>query len=79
MKVAVENSLSHLTQALQNSGCEVVSIDSAASADCCVVSGQNSNVMGIADTSTKASIINADGLTDDEVVAQVKQRANQVH
>ncbi|WP_248927758.1 YkuS family protein [Paenibacillus hamazuiensis] len=79
MKVAVENSLSHLKEALQNSGCEIVSMDNLANADCCVISGQDKNMMGMAETATKASVINADGLTDDEVVQQVKQRANRVH
>jgi hypothetical protein len=70
-KVAVENGLSNVKAALQNSGFEVVGMDSAGGAACCVVSGQDKNVMGIADTYTQASVINCDGLTEDEVVRQV--------
>jgi hypothetical protein len=79
MKVAVEESLNHLKQMLQNNGCEVVSMNNLSDADCCVISGQNKNFMGIAETATKASIINAEGLTDEEIVEQVKQRVNQTH
>lgn len=71
-KVAVEQGLSDVNQALQNSGFEVVGMESAGSCSCCVISGQDQNVMGIADTYTKASVINSNGLTADEVVQQVQ-------
>jgi Holliday junction resolvase len=72
-KVAVENSLSNVKEALQNSGFEVVGMDSAGNAACCVVSGQDKNFLGIENTYTQASVINADGMTTDEVVRQVSQ------
>lgn len=70
-KVAVENGLSHVKEALQNNGFDVVGMESAGNASCCVISGQDKNVMGIADTYTQASVINCDGLSEDEIVRQV--------
>lgn len=64
--------------ALQSSGHEVVTMDesNAQSCQCCVISGQDKNVMGMADRATQASVINAEGMTADEIVAQVNQRVN---
>lgn len=42
--------------------------------DCCVVTGQDSNMMGIADASIKGSVIAAHGLTTDEICQQVESR-----
>ncbi|KIL35613.1 hypothetical protein SD70_32095 [Gordoniibacillus kamchatkensis] len=72
-KVAVENSLSNVREALQNNGFEVVDMNNAAGCACCVVSGQDENMMGIADTYTQASVINCEGMTADEVVRQVNR------
>ncbi|AAS40442.1 MULTISPECIES: YkuS family protein [Bacillus] len=76
-KIGVENSLTDVQQALQQQGHEVVTINSehdAQGCDCCVVTGQDSNMMGIADTSIKGSVINAHGLTTDEICQQVESR-----
>jgi hypothetical protein len=77
-KIAVEDSLSQVKDELSNRGFQVVTMDSsnAAECDCCVVSGQDSNVMGIAETITKAPVINAQGLSANEIVDQVQQRVN---
>ena len=77
-KVAVENGLNIYKEALQQSGFEVVGMDSAGNASCCVISGQDKNVMGIADTYTQAAVINCEGMTPDEVVRQVSDRVNTV-
>lgn len=71
-KVAVEQGLSDVNQALQSSGFEVVGMDSAGNCSACVISGQDQNMMGVADTYTQAAVINANGLTADEVVRQVQ-------
>ncbi|MGA3882541.1 YkuS family protein, partial [Bacillus pumilus] len=42
--------------------------------DCYVVTGLDSNVLGIADTTTKASVITASGMTADEIGQEVEQR-----
>ncbi|CAG7624435.1 YkuS family protein [Paenibacillus allorhizosphaerae] len=75
-KIAVENSLQDVKNALQQSGHDVIAVDSSniQNCDCCVISGQDKNVMGIAETATKASVINAQGMTADEIVQQVNQR-----
>jgi hypothetical protein len=76
-KVAVEQGLSDVNQALQNNGFEVVGMDAAGSCACCVISGQDMNMMGIADTYTQATVVNANGLTADEVVRQVQNAVQQ--
>ncbi|MCE7794772.1 YkuS family protein [Salipaludibacillus sp. CUR1] len=75
-RVGVEPSLTDVEQALQACGYEVVSLqneEDAAGCDCCVVSGQQQNIMGIQETSTQASVISAQGLTADEVCERVDQ------
>lgn len=75
-RIAVEDSLSQVKEALQNAGHEVVTMNegSAQSCDCCVVTGLDENVMGMADTATQAPVINAAGLSSDEIVQQVNSR-----
>ncbi|MGE7603656.1 YkuS family protein [Peribacillus sp. NPDC097675] len=78
-KIGVEESLTNIQEALREKGFDVVEIKQEADAknlDCCVVTGLESNVMGISDTSIKASIIDADGLTADEVCQQVEDKMN---
>lgn len=78
-KIGVEESLTNIQEALREKGFDVVEIKQEADAknlDCCVVTGLESNVMGISDTSIKASIIDADGLTADEVCQQVENKLN---
>lgn len=77
-KVAVEDSLQSVKSALQNSGHQVVSMSANVdNCGCCVISGQDKNVMGMANAATSASVINADGLTDDEIVRRVDQALKQ--
>ncbi|MFE8694806.1 YkuS family protein [Cytobacillus sp. FJAT-53684] len=76
-KVAVEQSLTNISEALREKGYDVVDLNSAADVEncsACVVSGQDSNVMGMQDALTKASVIEASGLSADEVCQQVEQR-----
>ncbi len=76
-RVAVEQSLTNVSDALRQRGYEVVEMNSAHDAEncsCCVVTGFDSNVMGMQDTSTKAPVIEANGLSADEVCRQVEQR-----
>lgn len=74
-KIAVENSLEDVKNALQQNGHEVVSMDSGnlQNCDCCVISGQDQNMMGMSETATQASVINAQGMTADEIVQRVNQ------
>lgn len=73
-KIAVENGLSDVKNALQSGGHEVVSMDNLENCACCVISGQDKNVMGMGNTATKVSVINAQGLTANEVLEQVNSR-----
>jgi hypothetical protein len=77
-KIAVENSLGNVKDVLQQNGFEVVGLDSNSiqSCDACVISGQDKNVLGITETVTRASVINAEGMTESEVLKQVNQRIN---
>lgn len=73
-RIAVENSLGNIKDALRNSGHEVMDIsDNLDACDCCVISGEDKNMMGMADRATQASVINAQGMTEDEVVQRVSQ------
>ncbi|WP_445490717.1 YkuS family protein [Niallia sp. 03133] len=76
-KVGVEQSLSNITEALKNSGHEVIELKQESDAqgcDCCVISGGDSNVMGMQDTAIKGSVIEASGLSAEEVCSQVDQK-----
>jgi hypothetical protein len=72
-KVAVENQLQDVKEAVQNSGFEVVSMDQASDASCCVITGQDINVMGMSEATTPASVIHADGLSTSDIVDQVNR------
>ncbi|WP_170008253.1 YkuS family protein [Bacillus fonticola] len=76
-KIAVEQSLTDIQQALRAKGYDVVELkqeSDAKDSDCCVISGQDQNVMGMADATTKASVISARGMTADEVCQQVEEK-----
>ncbi|MDC2866054.1 YkuS family protein [Bacillus sp. NPDC077411] len=76
-KIGVENTLTNVQQALQQKGHDVVSLQSESDVqgcDCCVISGQDSNVAGISNAVIKGSVIDARGLTTDEICQQVESR-----
>jgi hypothetical protein len=76
-KVGVEQSLTNVQQALREKGYNVVQLQQESDAngcDCCVVTGLDSNVMGMADTFTKGSVIDANGMSADEVCQEVQNR-----
>lgn len=76
-KVAVEGSLTNVSDALRQKGYDVVDLKTAADAQncaACVVTGIDSNVMGMSDASTQAPVIEANGLTADEVCQRVESR-----
>ena len=75
-KVAVENNLTNVKEVLQDNGFEVVNLegDNVPACDYCVISGQDENMMGMQDRLTEASIINASGLSAEQVLEQVRQR-----
>ncbi|MEI5908960.1 YkuS family protein [Bacillus spongiae] len=76
-KIGVEQSLTNVMDALRQQGHQVVELNQstdAASCDCCVVTGLDSNVMGIQSATTKGSVIEASGLSADEICQQVDSR-----
>lgn len=76
-KIAVEQSLTQVQQALQERGHEVVQLQQeqdAQNCDCCVITGQDANVMGMQDAVTKAPVIDAHGMSADEVCDAVESR-----
>ncbi|HEY8342344.1 MAG TPA: YkuS family protein [Calditerricola sp.] len=80
-RVAVEETLTHVEQALRAGGFEVVPLreDLLQQVDAVVISGQDTNLMGMADRQTEASVINAHGLTAEEVVQAVRERVRRMH
>ncbi|MFD0049606.1 YkuS family protein [Actinomycetes bacterium NPDC127524] len=76
-KIGVEQSLANVQQALAEKGYDVVTLKQESDAqgcDFCVVTGLDSNVMGMQDTSIKGSVIDANGLSADEVCEQIQQK-----
>jgi hypothetical protein len=76
-KIGVEQSLTDVQEALQSRGYDVVQLkqeNDAQGCDCCVITGQDQNVMGIQNVVTKGSVINASGLTAEEVCQQVETK-----
>ncbi|EDL64384.1 YkuS family protein [Bacillus sp. SG-1] len=76
-RIGVEESLQNVVQALREKGHDVVELkqeSDAQSCDCCVVTGLDSNVMGISNAVTQGSVIEANGLSADEVCQQVESK-----
>lgn len=76
-KIGVEHSLTNISEALRGKGYDVVELKQETDAkecDCCVVTGIDSNVMGMQDTQVQGSVIEANGLSADEVCQQVDQK-----
>ncbi|RFU65330.1 YkuS family protein [Peribacillus glennii] len=76
-RIGVEQSLSNIQQALRDKGHDVVELKQESDAqgcDFCVITGMDSNIMGMQDTSIQGSVIEANGLTAQEVCQQVESR-----
>lgn len=76
-KIGVEQSLTDVQQALREKGYDVVELKQESDAmdcTCCVVTGMDLNVMGMQDTMTTGSVIDAHGMTADEVLSQVEKK-----
>ncbi|RKJ36358.1 YkuS family protein [Butyricicoccus sp. 1XD8-22] len=72
--IGVEQSLSNVEAALQAKGYEVVQLRSeedAKKCDACVITGSDEDVMGISNVVTEGSVIDARGLSADEVIQRV--------
>ncbi|CDO02390.1 hypothetical protein OPHB3_2727 [Oceanobacillus picturae] len=76
-RIGVEGTLSDVKAALMEMGHEVVDLKSAEDAaycDCCVISGQDKDLMGMADTIISGPVINAQGTNAAAVCDQVNQK-----
>ncbi|WP_088104929.1 YkuS family protein [Halalkalibacter urbisdiaboli] len=76
-KIGVEQSLTDVQQELQSRGYEVIQLkqeNDAQGCDCCVITGQDQNVMGIQNTVTQGSVISANGMNAQEVCDMVQEK-----
>ncbi|PTY83938.1 YkuS family protein [Heyndrickxia sporothermodurans] len=76
-KIGVEQSLTNVSEALRQKGYEVVELKNeqdAKGCDCCVVTGGDNNVMGIQDVIIEGSVIDATGLSADEICHNVESK-----
>ncbi|WP_100399524.1 YkuS family protein [Bacillus sp. FJAT-44742] len=79
-RIGVEESLTDVQQQLQEFGHEVVTLrqqQDAKGCDCCVITGQDENMMDIQQTAMEGSVINAHGFSSNEVCSQVEEKLNQ--
>jgi len=76
-RVAVEKSLSNVKDYLKEQGYDVESLennkDKINSFDAIVVTGQNSNFLGMHDTSTNGTVVYAKGLTPEDVHKELQR------
>lgn len=77
-KIAIEPALSNVKDYLTGKGYVVENMDlhskrSLNTYDAIVVSGVNTNLLGMSDTDTKAVVINADGLTPSQVASRLDE------
>lgn len=78
MRVAVEDGLDNVKQALRAQGFEITKLTpgTMAGVDACVVTGMSNNFMGVEDTNgNKFPVIDAAGKTANEIVQQIQERA----
>lgn len=76
-RVGVEGTLSDVKGALQDKGYEVIDLkqeEDLGDCACCVISGQDKDVMGMATTNYTGSVINAHGMNAEEICQQVDQK-----
>ena len=79
-KIAVQKGLGPIKNQLENEGYSVKEFDDRKKSaknylnkfDAVVVTGESQNVMGIADTSTPTTIINADGMSPQDVSSLIE-------
>ncbi len=83
-KVAIEKPLSNVRRYLESRDCSVEVLDSSNKEsqkaldkfDAIVVSGSDSNFMGMEDVMTNTRVINANGKTEDEIYNEVSRAAD---
>src|SRR5699024_7534747 len=76
-RIGVEPALSDVKEALTQMGHEVVELrseDDVSGCDCCIISGQDKNIMGIEDATLAGPVINAEGQNAEEVCDMVTEK-----
>ncbi len=76
-KVGIEQSLTDVQQELEARGYDIVQLkdeQDAQDCDCCVITGQDENMMGIHNTVTAGSVINAEGMSAQDICQKVEQK-----
>lgn len=82
MKIGVERSLTNIKSLLEKNNYDVVEMDNPKADtkraqrkfDAIIVSGMDSNLLGMHDTESKAPVIDAEGKTADEVYSELQNR-----
>ncbi len=77
--IGVEQSLTNVEDALKAKGYEVIQLrneEDAKQCDACVITGQDKDVMGISDPVIAGPVIDANGLTADEVTQRIDKYFN---
>ncbi|BDG33006.1 YkuS family protein [Parageobacillus thermoglucosidasius] len=76
-RIGVEHSLTNVQEALKERGYEVIPLrgeNDAKGCDCCVITGQDVNVMGIQNAVAACPVIEASGLTAEEICRKVDEK-----
>ncbi|HLR68086.1 YkuS family protein [Virgibacillus alimentarius] len=76
-RIGVEPALSDVKEALMEMGHEVVDLrseDDVQYCDCCIISGQDKDVMGISNVTIAGPVINAQGQNLEEVCQAVSEK-----
>ncbi|MTI80680.1 MAG: YkuS family protein [Firmicutes bacterium] len=73
-KIAVEDSLSDIKQALQEQGYQVVSPQEGQDAVAVIVTGMDENTMGMMGITALAPVIEARGMTANQILEQVENK-----
>lgn len=79
-RIGVEESLTDVQQQLQADGHEVITLrqeEDANGCDCCIISGQDQNVMGMQNTAIQGSVISAQGHSANDISQEVQQKLQQ--
>jgi len=76
-RIAVEGTLTDVKTALMEMGHEIIDLHTEKDAehcDCCVISGQDKDVMGVQNASIAGPVINADGQSAEDVCRMVNHK-----
>ncbi|MCK8818009.1 YkuS family protein [Natroniella sulfidigena] len=75
-RIAIEGDLNNIKEELQATDHDVVNLtqENMQNADAIILTGADNNTMDIADTETNAQIINAQGMSAEQVREQLENR-----